>query len=286
MTSSSPAYRPSLAALLLAGALARASVAFAEDGVEPPQKTETDAEVTVVDDGADGELIVFGDLQIAERRKVLDRSIREQGYRSGERKDGRTVYRPETPWKPTVIVHDDGFVQIKRSPVRFAPPGQRSGSSKLRYLWCLPPLTPMCVRIGGQIVSKRKLNPQKARVLNATHDEVEDWTDAISGKAISQKVGQTLPDELDRLWADGVRLGGHAGELSTPEARRAEMLLVWADRTCTPEGDAVAEVIALFLLYEVQGSPFPATRAEQERANAATSCTRRLDLPFAPLPAP
>ena len=45
------------------------------------------------------------------------------------------------------------------------PPGQQSESNKLRYLWCLPPFTPMCLRMGGQIVSMAKLDPQKARVL-------------------------------------------------------------------------------------------------------------------------
>lgn len=283
MTSSSRASSLAALALLLASPTARAEEPSPETSAETSERT--DAEVTVeAEDDSDDELIVFGDLQIAERKRELDVGIRNQGYRAGDRKDGRTVYRPEIPWKPTVVVHDDGFVQLKRSPVRFAPPGQTSSSSKLRYLWCLPPLTPMCLRVGGQVVSKKKLDPQKARVLVATHDHVEGWTDAIAAKATSEKVGQTLPDALDRLWLDGVPLRGRDGRHATPDLRRADMLDMWASRTCTPEGDAVAEVIALFLEYEVHDSPFPTTPEEQEAANSATSCSRRLDLPF-PAPA-
>ncbi|MEC8423483.1 MAG: hypothetical protein VX000_06875, partial [Myxococcota bacterium] len=226
----------------------------------------------------DGEIVVFGELQVAARRAELDREIRQLGYRSGVRQDGRTVYRPDDPWKPTVIVFDDGFVRLKRSPVRFAPPGQTARSSRLRYLWCLPPFTPMCVRLGGQVVSNAKLEPQKARVVAATHLEVTAWREAIVKQAMTQKVGTELPNRLDELWANGRPLEGD-GPLIVPWAeRRLAMLAYWSDRTCTPEGDAVADAVALFLEYEVQESNHPVTAAEQHAANAAQHCSRRLDL--------
>lgn len=249
---------------------------------EPPEAGAAPTEVVVEDaeggELSDGELVVFGDLQVAARRNELDIGLRQQGYRMGVRKDGHTVYRPEDPWKPTVIVYDDGFVRLKRSPVRFEPPGQRSDSNKLRYLWCLPPFTPMCLRVGGQLVSKAKLDPQKARVLAATHPQVTAWREALVGRAMEAKVGRELPDRLDQLWATGRPLEGEGPALATPEARRAAMLDHWSSRTCTPEGAAVAEVVALFLEYEVQASATPMTAAEQSRANAAQRCGRRLDL--------
>jgi len=227
---------------------------------------------------ADGEIIVFGDLQVAARRAELDRELRQQDYRPGARRDGHTVYRPEVPWKPTVIVYDDGFVRLKRSPVRFEPPGYRAGGNKLRYLWCLPPFTPMCVRIGGQVVSRAKLEPQKTRVAEGTHAQVTAWREALVSRAMEQKVGRDLPDRLDQLWANGRPLEGEGTSIGDPTARRQAMLDHWSSRTCTPEGDAVADVVALFLEYEVQASADPVTAAEQRQANAAQRCSRRLDL--------
>jgi hypothetical protein len=249
----------------------------------PDMPVAPDMEVEV-DGGVDGEVVVFGDLQVAARRAELDQGLRQQGYRMGVRKDGKTIYRPEDAWKPTVVVFDDGFMRLKRSPVRFEPPGQRSNSNKLRYLWCLPPFTPMCLRVGGQVVSKRKLDPQKARVLSATHPQVGAWREALVGRAMTAKVGTELPDRLDQLWATGRPLEGEGPPLADPADRRAAILAHWSNRTCTPEGDAVADVLALFLEYEVQGSVTPMSAAEQGAANAVQRCARRLDLVGSPSP--
>lgn len=275
MTSSSLVPEPLVGLVLLSwAALAQEPEATAS----PSEVSEAaEADPTELSLEVDGELVVFGDLQVAARRAELDQGLRQQGYRVGIRKDGKTVYRPEDPWKPTVVVFDDGFVRLKRSPVRFEPPGQRSDSNKLRYLWCLPPFTPMCLRVGGQLVSKRKLDPQKARVLTSTHPQVGAWREALVSRAMTTKVGTELPDRLDQLWATGRPLEGEDPPLVDPADRRAAILQHWSNRTCTPEGDAVAEVLALFLEYEVQESEAPATAAEQARANAAQRCARRLD---------
>lgn len=271
----------------LAGLVLLSWAAFAQEPEpEPPAAPPGDAAPAAPDMEleVDSEIVVFGDLQVAARRAELDRGLRAQGYRMGIRKDGKTVYRPEAPWKPTVVVYDDGFVRLKRSPVRFEPPGHQAGSNKLRYLWCLPPFTPMCLRIGGQVVSKRKLEPQKAQVLTATHPQVGAWREALVGRAMSRKVGTELPDRLDQLWATGRPLEGEGPLLTAPADRRAAILAHWSNRTCTPEGDAVADVLALFLEYEVQESEAPVSAEEQAAANAAQRCSRRLALvgPAAP----
>ena len=285
-----------LASLLL---LTLVTHAQEEDTAPPPSRESTDVSAPVGDQesdadaapasaasgpdvadpiAVDGEVIVFGDLQVAARRAELESQLRRQGYRTGDRRDGHTVYRPEDAWKPTVIVYDDGFIRLKRSPVRFEPPGYKPGANKLRYLWCLPPFTPMCLRVGGRVVSRAKLEPQKARVVQATHPQVDAWREALVGRAMEDKIGRALPDRLDQLWSEGRPLEGEGPVLETPETRRAAMLDHWSSRTCTPEGDAVAEVVALFLEYEVQSSGHPVTAAEQDRANASQACSRRLDL--------
>jgi hypothetical protein len=238
-------------------------------------------------DAPDADLIVYGDLEVAAQRQQLDRHLRAMDYRVGIRRGDTTVYHPESPWKPTIVVHDEGFIRLKRSPVRFAPPGQSTSDSKLRYLWCLPPFTPMCVRIGGVVVSDKKLQHQKTRIVEGTQGDVHAWTEAIVARNMVKRVGEDIPEQLDRLWRAGHSMSTPLTEdaqepIAHPDRRRADMLTFWANRTCTPEGDAVAEVVSLFLEYEVQASPWPATPSEVAKANAATSCDRRLQLPVGP----
>ncbi|MBK6580261.1 MAG: hypothetical protein IPG17_29670, partial [Sandaracinaceae bacterium] len=101
------------------------------------------------------EITIYGQAEIRRRRQELDKRLRTMGYRAVKQDDGKTVYRPETVHYPSVIIDEEGYAVLKRSPIRFIPPGK--GDSKLRYIWCLPPFTVMCIRPGGQIISKRKL---------------------------------------------------------------------------------------------------------------------------------
>lgn len=268
--------RAALLGLLLAGPAAWAQDDAPAQG-ESPAAPSADAPPP---DGA-GEIVVYGDLEIARARAQVVQDLQALGYKSGKRKDGYTVFRPESPWRPSVRVYDDGFIVLKRSPPRFMPPG--NPNNKLNYLWCVPPFTPMCLRVGGVVVSKRKLAPQKARVANSLEPQLRDWRQAIQSKALSEKVGQTLPDQLDALWGSGVPLDDpDAPPLRAPAARRAALLDLWRSRTCTPEGDEVREVIALFLAFEVQASPFPVTRDEAAAAQADHPCGATLDLGFPP----
>ena len=255
-------------------ALALASApAWAQDPVAPERPAEAAPGAP-----APGEIIVYGDLEIARARADVIRDLKALGYKGGKRKDGYTLYRPESPWRPSVRVYDDGFIVLKRTPPRFMPPGDPN--KKINYLWCVPPFTPMCLRIGGVVVSKRKLQPQKARVANALEPELRDWRAAVAAKALAERVGETLPDQLDALWGEGVSPDPSAPRVVSPTDRRAAILELWRSRTCTPEGAQVREVVALFLAFEVQASPFPVTRAEASAAQAGNLCGARLDLPF------
>ena len=259
-------------------ALALASApAWAQDPPAPAPAPPPASPVGAVEPEP-GELIVYGDLEIARARADVVRDLKALGYKSGKRKDGYTVYRPESPWRPSVRVYDDGFIVLKRTPPRFMPPGDPN--KKINYLWCVPPFTPMCLRIGGVVVSKRKLQPQKARVANALEPELRDWRAAVAAKAMAERVGETLPDQLDALWGEGVALDPQAPRVVAPADRRAAILELWRSRTCTPEGAQVREVVALFLAFEVQASPFPVTRAEARRAQSDHPCGARLDLHF------
>ena len=81
-------------------------------------------------------MIIHGESVVAKKRGDLERKLRRLGYDKFVRKDGRTLVRHRTAFKPTVVIDDDGWMMVKRSPIRIDPPGKRD--NKLRYLWCLP----------------------------------------------------------------------------------------------------------------------------------------------------
>ena len=259
---------------LLAALLGAAGRAAAQEGGAappvPPVPAESEASPVAVAAPVD-EIIVFGDLEIARARRQLEADLRAAGYREGRRRDGVTVYRPNVAWKPSVFLYDEGFAVVRRSPVRFEPPGGIRGN-KLNYLWCLPPFTPMCLRIGGWVVSNAKLNPQKQAVAEAMDPAMDRWNAALAAKAMGVRTGQEVPALLDGVWFDGAPIVPGDPLLPTPASRREAILSFWAGRACSPEGDAVRAVVALYLEQEVMTSATPLTADEVRAAEAANPC--------------
>jgi hypothetical protein len=256
--------------ILLTLLVARASAA--EPGADVPDAS-IDEEMIVAHDE---EIIVFGELEIARRRAELEADLRDLGYREVKTKDGRTIFRPEVAWHPTVVIHDEGYVILKRSPVRVEPWVQ--GRTKLTWLSCLPPFTPMCLRIGGQIVSPRKLTPKKGYVAEAIDPRVRQWRAAIVSDAMGRRLGEDIPDMLESIWSLGVMPGQEGAEPMSVTERRAALLAFWSGRACTPEGAQARAIVEDFLSFVVQDSPHPVTAEEQARASAESYCGMTLVL--------
>jgi hypothetical protein len=230
-------------------------------------------------DPSNEEMVVFGDLDVARKRNDVLENLKAIGYRKRRTRNGRTLMVNDIPWRPNVVLDDDGYVFLRRAPVRIDPPGNKD--NKLRYLWCLPPftVTAACIRTGGQLVSPRKLGRYKEDVARATGYEVRQWRDAIVARAMEQRLDQEIPDLLADIWERG--LPGETGDalLLDAAARRGAILQLWASRSCTAEGAQVRERVADFFLLEVQASGAPATSAEIRTANASNSCGDALPQP-------
>ena len=239
--------------------------AIAEDTGTPPEE-----------ESADEELIVFGDLAVQQRRAELGSTLEQMGYREAKRRGDRSIYRPEVAWHPSVVVDDEGFVLIKRSPVRIEP--WVDGRSKLTWLSCIPPFTPMCVRIGGQVVSERKLAHKKAWIAYSIDPRVDAWRAAIVAEAMGRRLNEDIPDMLEDIWSEGQPLSSGGDALVEPADRRAALLGFWASRACTPEGLQARQTTASFIRYEVQESPTPVTAEELALANATRYCGDPLTL--------
>lgn len=270
-----------LAALLFAQSARAEGPAVDAPPAPPPAPAApevTPGAAAGAEDGTGGEeIIVFGQLQVAKARKKLDRDIRELGYRNGEKKGDHTVYRPQSAWRPTVVVYEDGFVVLRRTRPRFEP--WVKGKTKLVWLSCIPPFTLMCIKLSGWLVSPARLEPQKARVANGIDPDLRGWREAIVAQNMEQRIGIDLPEALDQLWLEGKPMRPDRPPLPTPEQRRAAVLAFWAERSCTPEGQAVRDLVEIFLAMEVQRSPFAAPSAELRAAEATQACGDRLEGP-------
>jgi len=255
-------------AVLLVGGLAFAQVE--DSGSEASVDEEGEPAPTA-------EIVVYGDLVVARRRGELTQSLRELGYDKGKRKDGRTIYRNQIAWRPDVVVDDDGYYTVKRSPVRLDWPDLPGvwGRPPVGVLPCLVSPT-LCIKAGGQVVSPRKLNAAKRQVHEGIADEAERWQQAVSARAMRHRLEDEIPVLLDGIWQEGRGPGGE--HYDTREARRAALLDFWATRTDYPEGQLAREMAAIFLEMEVQGSQWPVTKAEEQAANARCGCSPLLGL--------
>jgi hypothetical protein len=242
--------------LLLAGS------ALAEDPAQAPPASE--------------QMIVTSESLIARRRQAVINNLKALGYRKKKSEDGRTTFSPIIPWKPTVIIDDDAYIILKRTPIRIDPPGDRG--NMLRYLWCLPPftITKACIQTSGMTVGTRKLAHAKEAVVRATHPELRRWREAVIAKAMEKRVNTEVPDLLDDIWERGLPAGEGGPRLLDSAERRAAILQLWSSRSCTPEGAQIRTVVADFVRFEVQASDTPASADEMARANAANRCGDKL----------
>jgi hypothetical protein len=273
MASSSLAFRA-----LFLGALLCPGVARAED----PSTIEGNH----ISEGI--ELIIVGELEVKRRRAEVIKELRELGYGRGERHEDKTVFHHPVAYHPSIVLHDDGIVSIKRGPVRFRPAfGSWSSEStqplkKLWYLTCIPPLILNCFRVGGQLISPRKLNPLKHRVATRIDPDVDHWRAAMVSNATATRLGVELPAQLEAIWHEGRPVDPRAPILATPAERREAILELWADRACTEEGAAARRIIADHIALEVQHSAHPAPAAELSAAQGAQRCpdAEPLDAPI------
>lgn len=211
-----------------------------------------------------GELIIYGEQELARKRAILDQQLRDDGYTTVKKKDGRTVYRPDIAWKPSVVIYDEGYMIVRRSPVRFEPWIQGKKSNKLRYLSCIPPFTVLCVR-SGWLVNERKLAHSKEAIVEASTPNFEAWQELVMAKATVNRLQNEIPDLLDGLWLNGRSLERSDVFLETAAARKAEMLSFWESRTCTPEGEQVRNFIEDYILQEIQNSEHAYLQSELEK---------------------
>lgn len=240
-----------------------------------PSTNKVDKEIEVVGEPLPDieEIEVFGNPLVAKARDELHVQLRTEGYTHTVRKGDTVVYRNETPWMPDVIVHDDGWVYVKRTPVRVHAPGKSFAGqgAPLAYLLCLiPVVTPGCISIGGQLISPAKLGEAKGDVLAATHPEVEALADAVTAVRMQDRINDDIPVELDRIWSQALPASD----------RKAEILAFWDSRNENTEGDRVRKAIEAYINGVIQQSPDAFTPEEIAAFNAHHQSDRTLQVRY------
>lgn len=219
---------------------------------------------------ADEEIVVWGD-RLEEARAAVDRRMHALGYEIEKTKNGRTVWKPSgaySGWKPAVTIDDDGWFDVEAPVVSGITPTANPGSSTGQAPVgadqqagnAVPPLPP-AAGISGSIAGKRVRMHAEARTARQVWDVVAALGEAHSDNALIARL-EDLPDELDRMWHDGVSPEGHL-YLTTRE-RQAALLTLWATRTPTRSGETVRVKVGDYLINEVHPDvPLPPTLVAQ-----------------------
>lgn len=235
-------------------------------------------------DGMLDEVIVFGEHRVAEAREHAVRAIKSQGWREHRRNDEGVVFRGPKPWMGRIILRPDATLRFAGAGIGVGtgdahmpdPRSPGAAGSSINSGPNAAPLPGAGARVPVQVGGKSKREAVQSEVRAAVVDELSAYRDAIRQRALSQRV-ESLPDKLDRLWADGTPLWG-GSPLSTPGERRRAVLDHWATRTDTAEGRAISRIVELWLGQTVQRSEHPVTDEERRAAEARRSDGRKLDL--------
>lgn len=220
---------------------------------EPAPAAPAPVRVAPEEGAVGGEVIEVWDSRIARAREALNLKLHDEGYRKGVHRDDRTIFRSYMPWKPRVIVHDDGWVYLQREPPRVHSPGKSFSDqgAPAAYLWCI--LAPTaCVSIGGWMIGPRKYQALEGEILDATHAEVNALNEAVARRALAQRINSDIPGDLERLWA-----------LDLPAAeRRALVFELWDSRNENEAGEAARDAVEAFVRGVIMQSDEPYSVAE------------------------
>lgn len=230
-----------------------------------------DARPPLPTDPTDEDIVVVAEKESVRLRGVLDQRLQELGFAPGRDRGDRTVYRATTKLPAITVHHDDGLLDIQGhgflamdDPVTVS--AGASGTSGMGST----------VGVGTTVtiprfLTPKQMGPKRWELLEQIRPQVDAWRDAIATEGTQEALESWLPEQVDALWNEGVPLSGR-GRVDGPDARRAALLEHWSSRTCTPQGQLVRDWLQTYLRQEVQGSAFPATPEEIQRASAACPC--------------
>lgn len=245
-------------------------------GLALAQDPDSDG-ASVVDDDDAYEIIVYDDVAAEFARQAVVERLDEIGYSERIERNGYVIYRHPDNWRGDVRMYDEGYIRIRRQPVQVEPVFGKAGTP-LGTASCVL-LLPLCTRLGGQTVGRRKLQAQKTGIAQFLDPEMDVWGDRIADREVGSRIA-VLPDELEKLWFEGVPLEGgeEAVAVVGPDAKKAAILAFWDSRTNTIWGNRVRLTVEGFIRAVVQNSEQGFSNDEVAAFNTTRTSERQLDL--------
>lgn len=224
------------------------------------------------------EVLVIGEQVISEARANVVRKMVDMGWKAKRKRDGRIVFRGPETWMGKATLLDSGDIDFS-IPALVVPGPSQVGSSydRGRELGDGSNYTPNTV--GAQFVTpdRQKVAAVQREVMAEIRPFVSDYRSKIQQRYFSSYISE-VPERLDNLWRDGVRLDGSDRIVTDPAAKRAMVLDFWATRTDTPEGRTVSRTVEIWLREVVMPTAHPVTREEAQAAEDRRTDGRRLDI--------
>jgi len=206
------------------------------------------------DEPVAGEVIVYADLLVERARNEVVAALEQQGYTDVKRRDGYSVMMHQYPHKGQIFLYDDGRMEVRRQGIRFGPHKNEWSENNKALAW-LVCVTHLCVRPGGVVVGKRKFKGYEDGVVRASQSTVHTWNERLADRGLGVRL-DTLPDQLQMLWDEGIPLEGDV-LLTTYEDRRDALYAFWQARTDSLYGEAVRQAVEGFVRGVVQSSEHP-----------------------------
>lgn len=208
------------------------------------------------------EVVIYGEVRVQEARERVERLLEDMGYGDEVVDEGdHVVFRHVEAWKGEVVLWDDGWMEVRRQPVRVEGHRMPWAETDSALAWAGCVVWPwLCVHVGGGTVGHRKWLGVETRAVQVVHGPVEEWGDRIADLATNRTV-DSLPPRLEALWERGEPLAG-TELLPTPAARREAIRAYYVSRTDTVWGAVVRDAIRSFVYGVIQGSPDPFPEAE------------------------
>jgi hypothetical protein len=198
-----------------------------------------------------GETIVVTPESIHERRLELEGALSDIGYGRVVRDGEWTTYLAGPSWYPKVMLHDSGFMVIKRRGLHFTWPDIVDWGgleTPLEAAICI--INPFaCIRLEGLVTSRRRLRWKEQQVVDETRAAMIGFQDAIAAGALASRLGETRQRLLE-IWEDNATERSYA-------SRRLDIAGIWSEPLDNEWGAAIRHDVESFVEEVVQASEHP-----------------------------
>lgn len=240
----------------------------------PPGVPEGWTEIPLEPEDEDSdELVVWGTAAIRESRAALMAAFEAEGW-TRKRRDGNgdVVFRGPQPWMGTARLSDAGLLRFRGRVLSLSRVEQVEGPPDDGMQALDPNYRATAGSTRGGLsgpVSKRKLEPHRQALVEATSDAMERYRAVLAETALRQSLA-VIPDRLDAVWSTGQSLSG-GPPLESYAERRAAILDYWSTRPDTREGRLALDTIGAWISEVMQNSEHPAAMRELDAAAARRS---------------